>query len=112
MTDRARRRVRMSARQASAVHPSFEGWIRLASSGWYIQVSDLLDHPSAGVLMADDAAWQFAVTDWLHRRPPIWRRRLRRTWLAEEQYLAAQATRLERTSTRLRTLRPARDVAR
>jgi hypothetical protein len=90
--------------------PSFAGWVRLESSGWYLQVSDLMNEPSAAVLMADDAAWQFEVSDWWHRRPRIWRRAARRAWLTEEVFLAAQAARLVQASTRLRTLRPLRDV--
>lgn len=95
-----------------AAHPSFTGWVRLASSGWYLQVNDLLNDQSAATLMAEDAAWYFAVVDWEHRRPAIWRRQARRLWLAEEDSLARQAAVLVQASTRLRTLRPARDASR
>ena len=112
MTDRARRRIRAATRRATSAQPSFPGWVRLESSGWYLQVNDLVHEPSAAALMADDAAWHFTVSDWRRRRPAIWRRGLRRAWLAEEEFLAAQAARLVQASTRLRTLRPLRDATR
>ncbi len=111
MINRAgRRQVRAAARRANAAHPTFDGWVRLESSGWYLQVSDFLDEPAAATLVGEDAAWHFAVTDWQHRRPAIWRRTRRRAWLAEEARLAAQAALLVEASTHLRTLRPMSDA--
>jgi hypothetical protein len=86
--------------------------VRLESSGWYLQVTDLIHEPTAAPLMADDAAWHFAVADWRRRRPPIWRRSARRAWLVEEEFLATHAAQLVEASTRLRTLRPLRDAPR
>lgn len=94
-----------------AAHPRFAGWVRLASSGWYLQADDLLNDPAAAALMAEDAAWYFAVVDWRRRRPAIWRPRKRRRWLAEEEPLAGHAEALVQASTRLRTLRPVRDAS-
>lgn len=112
VSDRARRRIRLAARAAAkAAHPSFAGWVRLASSGWYLQVDDLLNDPAAATLMAEDAAWYFAVIDWRDRRPAVWRRPERRSWLAEEKSLAQDAAALVRASSRLRTLRPVREAS-
>ena len=108
VTDRARRRI---GRRATASQPTFDGWVRLESSGWYLQVADLLNEHEAATLMAEDAAWHFAVDDWRRRRPPVWRRSKRRAWLAEEELLARKAGHLVQASTRLRTLRPVRDAA-
>ena len=107
VTDRARRRI---GRRATASQQTFDGWVRLESSGWYLQVADLLNEDEAATLMAEDAAWHFAVADWRRRRPPVWRRSKRRAWLAEEELLARKAAHLVQASTRLRTLRPVRDA--
>lgn len=112
VTDRAKRRIRRAAREAAiATHPRFAGWVRLASSGWYLQEDDLLNEPEAAALMAEDAAWYFAVLAWHERRPAIWRHRARRRWLYEEEPLARHAEALIQASTRLRTLRPVRDAS-
>jgi hypothetical protein len=92
-------------------HPSFDGWVRMESSGWYVQVTDIVADSRAATLAADDAAWSFAVADWRHRRPSLWRRRPRRAWRDEEAMLAAQAALLVEASTHLRTLRPISDAA-
>lgn len=83
----------------------------MESSGWYIQVSDFVDDPDAGELLAEDAAWYFAVADWWQRRPTRWLRAERRDWLAEERVLAARAAALVQETTHLRTLRPLTDAA-
>jgi hypothetical protein len=112
MTDRRTRRlVRLAARRRNAGRPTFTGWIRVESSGWYIQVSDFLDEPAAAELLREDAAWYFAVADWRRRRPAVWQRTARRAWLTEEQLLAARAAALVRETTHLRTLRPMTDTA-
>ena len=112
MTDRRTRRlVRLAARRRNTGRPTFTGWIRLESSGWYIQVSDFLDEQAAADLLGEDAAWYFAVADWRSRRPMVWRRSRRRTWLDEEQQLAARAAALVHETTHLRTLRPMTDAA-
>ena len=110
MTDRAKRRVRAAARPGSGARPTFAGWVKLESSGWYVQESDFCDEPAAAELVGNDIAWTFAVTDWRSRRPHIWRRRQRRAWLAEEELLAARGARLVEASTHLRTLRPMSDA--
>lgn len=112
MTDReSRRLVRLAARRRNAGRPTFTGWVRVESSGWYIQVSDFLEEPAAAELLGEDLAWYFAVADWSHRRPAIWQRTARRAWLAEENLLAARAARLVNETTHLRTLRPTTDAS-
>ena len=112
MTDHGSRRlVRLAARRRNAGRPTFTGWVRVESSGWYIQISDFMDEPAAAELVGEDAAWYFAVADWRRRRPAIWRRDERRAWLAEEQVLAARAVALVNETTHLRTLRPLTDAA-
>ena len=112
MTDRRTRRlVRLAARRRNRGRPTFTGWVRLESSGWYIQVSDFVDEPAASDLLSEDTAWYFAVADWRRRRPSRWRRALRRAWLAEEDLLAARAAVLVHETTHLRTLRPMSDAA-
>jgi hypothetical protein len=108
---RARRLVRLAARRRNTGRPTFAGWVRVESSGWYIQVSDFLDEPEAAELLGEDAAWYFAVADWWRRRPVVWLREERRAWFAEERVLAARASMLVRETTRLRTLRPLTDAA-
>lgn len=109
---RTRRLVRLAARRRNAGRPTFTGWVRVESSGWYIQVSDFIEEPAAGALLGEDAAWYFAVADWRSRRPSIWQRPRRRVWLAEEQVLAGRAAALVQETTHLRTLRPISDAAR
>jgi hypothetical protein len=110
VTDRARRRVRSAARRPYASHPKFDGWLRLESSGWYVQVTDVINEDAASALVADDAAWHFAVADWRRRRPRFWRRTAWRAWRAEENLLTAQAALLVEASTHMRTLRPMSDA--
>jgi hypothetical protein len=113
MTDRrSRRLVRRAARRRNAGRPTFSGWVRVESSGWYIQVTDFMDEPAAAALLSEDAAWYFAVADWRRRRPSIWRRARRRVWLAEERILATEAALLVQETSHLRTLRPISDAAR
>lgn len=107
---RTRRLVRQAARRRNAGRPTFTGWVRVESSGWYIQVSDFLDESAAGDLLGEDAAWYFAVADWRRRRPAPWRRLARRAWLVEEQALAARAAELVEETKHLRTLRPLPDA--
>jgi hypothetical protein len=102
--------VRAAARRPYAGHPKFDGWLRLESSGWYVQVDDFLVESAASDLVGEDVAWHFAVADWHDRRPHVWQRRARRAWHDEEQVLAAQASRLVEASTHLRTLRPMSDA--
>jgi hypothetical protein len=102
--------VRQAARRRNTGRPTFTGWVRVESSGWYIQVADFLDEPDAGELLGEDAAWYFAVADWWQRRPAMWLRDERRAWLAEEQLLAARALDLVKEATHLRTLRPLTDA--
>jgi hypothetical protein len=112
MIDRTTRRlVRVAARRRNAGRPTFSGWVRVESSGWYIQVTDFLDEPVAADLLGEDAAWYFAVADWRRRRPSILRRNRRRAWLAELDLLAARAAALVHETTHLRTLRPIADAA-
>jgi hypothetical protein len=112
MTDRrSRRLVRLAARRRNAGKPTFTGWVRVESSGWYIQVADVLAEPAVAELVGEDAAWYFAVADWRRRRPPVWRREARRMWLLEEGFLATRAAALVRETTHLRTLRPMTDAA-
>lgn len=112
MTDRGSRRlVRLAARRRNVGRPTFTGWVRVESSGWYIQISDFIDEPAAAELVGEDAAWYFAVADWRRRRPAMWRRTARQAWLAEEQLLAARAAALVDATTHLRTLRPLSDAA-
>jgi hypothetical protein len=110
MTDRAKRRIRAAARRCNVARPTFAGWVRLESSGWYVQESDFLTESTAADLVGNDIAWRFAVADWHRRRPAVWRRRARRAWLAEEELLAGRGTRLVEASTHLRTLRPMSDA--
>jgi hypothetical protein len=112
VTERAsRRQLRAAARRPFAPHPKFDGWLRLESSGWYVQLTDFVNADAASSLVADDAAWHFAIADWQARRPRFWRRAARRAWRAEEEVLAAQAALLVEASTHLRTLRPMSDAA-
>lgn len=108
---RSRRLVRLAARRRNSGRPTFTGWVRVESSGWYIQVSDFLEEPAVGELLGEDAAWYFAVADWRRRRPSVWMRARRRAWLAEENLLAARAAALVHETTHLRTLRPMTDAA-
>jgi hypothetical protein len=105
------RLVGVSARRRKCGRPTFNGWVRVESSGWYIQVSDFLDEPEAAELLGEDAAWYFAVADWWQRRPAPWLREQRRLWLSEERVLAARAAALVQETTHLRTLRPLTDAA-
>jgi hypothetical protein len=108
---RTRRLVRTAARRRNAGRPTFTGWVRVESSGWYIQISDFLDDSTAGDLLGEDAAWYFAVADWRRRKPPFWRRLQRTAWLVEEQALGARAAALVEETKQLRTLRPLPDAA-
>lgn len=110
MSDRAKRRIRAAAQRWNVARPTFAGWIRLESSGWYVQEADFLTEPAAAELVGNDIAWHFAVADWRRRRPAVWRRTRRRAWLAEEELLIARGARLVEASTRLRTLRPMSDA--
>jgi hypothetical protein len=112
ITDRSTRRlVRLAARRRNVGRPTFTGWVRVESSGWYIQVTDFIDEPAAAELLGEDAAWYFAVADWRRRRPGIWRRTDRREWLEEERTLADRAASLIQETKHLRTLRPMTDAA-
>jgi hypothetical protein len=84
--------------------------VKLESSGWYVQESDVRDEPAAAELIGNDIVWAFAVADWRARRPHIWRGRQRRAWLAEEELLAARGALLVEATTHLRTLRPMSDA--
>ncbi|MDT4918851.1 MAG: hypothetical protein QOH89_3551 [Pseudonocardiales bacterium] len=103
--------MRLAARRRNTGRPTFNGWVRVESSGWYIQVSDFLDEPDAAELLGEDAVWYFAVADWWRRRPAMWLRTERRAWLAEEWALATRAAALVQETTHLRTLRPLPDAA-
>lgn len=107
---RTTRLVRSAARRRNLARPTIHGWVRLESSGWYIQVSDVVDE-NAAALVGEDAAWRFTVADWRQRRPAVWCRQARRAWRAEERQLAAQAVALMESATYLRTLRPVTDAA-
>lgn len=106
-----RRQVRAAARRPPCSQPRFDGWLRLESSGWYVQVSDFLNEDAAASLVGDDAAWRFAVEEWRRRRPSVFRRAQRRAWRADEETLAAQACLLVAATKHLRTLRPMSDAA-
>jgi hypothetical protein len=107
---RTRRLVRQAARRRNAGRPTFTGWVRVESSGWYIQVSDFLDDSLAGDLLGEDAAWYFAVADWRRRKPAVWQRMARRAWLVEEEVLAMRAAALVEETKQLRTLGPLPDA--
>jgi hypothetical protein len=106
-----RRQVRAAARRAPSTQPRFDGWLRLESSGWYVQVSDVVNEDAAASLVGDDTVWRFAVEEWRHRRPSVFRRAQRRAWRAEEDVLATQACLLVEATKHLRTLRPMSDAA-
>src|SRR3954465_13037436 len=107
MADRTTRRlVRLAARRRNAGQPTFSGWVRLESSGWYIQIVDFLEEPSAAELLGEDAAWHFAVADWREESPAVWRCPRRRPRRPEERLLDPRAAPLIQEATHLRTLRP------
>jgi hypothetical protein len=88
----------------------FSNWLRLASSGWYLQLADVFAEPSTATLVSEDASWYFCVEDWLLRRPSRRRRAALRAWREEEQLLADEQARLVEAMLHLPTLRPLRDA--
>jgi hypothetical protein len=91
-------------------HPAFSNWLRLASSGWYLQIADVLAAPRTAVLVSEDASWYFAFEDWQLRRPRRGRRAELRAWREEERLLADEQARLVEAMLHLPTLRPLRDA--
>jgi hypothetical protein len=94
------------ARRPRPQAPDREGWMLLASSGWHVRLSDVLDQPTTGVLVTEDACWQFAMRDWESRRPRPWRPSARREWRAEGTRLEDKRLRLVEMTRQVRTLRP------
>ncbi|HKC29419.1 MAG TPA: hypothetical protein VKB75_15500 [Jatrophihabitans sp.] len=75
-------------------HPSMAGWLRLASSGWYVKAADAVADPDTLDLAVADSVWFFAMEDWQRRRPirrHLWAWHV---WRAEERRLAAEQAQL------------------
>jgi hypothetical protein len=87
-------------------HPALDAWLHMASSGWYLNLDDVLADPRRMALISADACWYFSYEDWRRRRPLRRRRTAWRAWRAEEAVLAAQQHRLVRAAFALHTLRP------
>jgi hypothetical protein len=90
--------------RTSSAHPEFDNWLRLASSGWSLQLADVLAEPITAALVSEDAGWYFAVEDWRQRRPQRWRRKAMRQWRAEEVILADKQVRLVEAAIQVPTL--------
>jgi hypothetical protein len=101
-------RRRFGSRRARPAASSREGWLLLESSGWYIRLVDILDHPTTAVLASEDAAWEFCRLDWQSRRPHRWQRSARQAWRTEGQALESKRLRLVELTRQVRTLRPTR----
>lgn len=87
-------------------HPSLAGWLRLASSGWYLKMTDTLSDADTMELVLADTTWYFSLLDWQRRRParrqPVaWLR-----WRTEERRLAAEQAGLVARTLDERTSRP------
>jgi len=97
---------RVRLHRAGGNYATMRNWVRLASSGWYLFLDDVVADAGTQALIAEDSCWQFAVDDWRARRPHRWRFGARREWRAEERCLATEQARLIDASSPLRTLRP------
>jgi hypothetical protein len=106
--DRSPKRPRRTflARRPRTPSVDREGWLLLASSGWYVRLSDVLDQPTTAVLAGEDTCWQFAVADWRDRRPRLWRLSARSAWRFEGRRLDTKRERLVEMTRHVRTLRP------
>ena len=111
--DRTPRKPRLDARDLRPRTSALDrqGWLLLASSGWYIRLADVLDQPMASALAGEDACWLFALTDWQQRRPRRRRSAGRREWQAEGVRLQTKRDRLVEMTRQVRTLRPKRATA-
>jgi hypothetical protein len=83
-----------------------QGWLHLASSGWYVDIEDVRAEPELTRLMSSDACWFVAYQDWATRRPQRWRVRAWRSWRKEEAALAAEQDGLVRAAFAWASLRP------
>ena len=101
-------RRRFGSKRVRPPATSREGWLLLESSGWYIRLVDILDHPTTAVIASEDAAWEFCRLDWRAHRPHRWHRAAWHQWQADGRVLEAKRLRLVELTRQVRTLRPTR----